>query len=152
MIHVNFQEKWCHVRDVQYNSLQNFNKHRILVICWKVIFSLNLLYKTKQKLFELNVLNIINFSNIDYAFVLGEYEQNLCTKGDRTCAPCPERLPSCRGLPDGPQPDSTHLWVDQYVTCFANRTMAVKTCNHGYFHPRQHQCRSQVDPGRQEFC
>ncbi|XP_052252894.1 uncharacterized protein LOC127859481 isoform X5 [Dreissena polymorpha] len=76
-----------------------------------------------------------------------QYERNLCPKSDLQCLPCPERLPSCVGRHDGPQPDTTHLWGNKYIECFMNRTMTTRTCHPGeYFHPRLRQCRSYVDP------
>ena len=58
---------------------------------------------------------------------------------------CPERLPSCRGLPDGDQPVRNDLWSDRYVTCLINRTMAVNKCPKGaIFDPTLLQCRNTV--------
>ncbi|WAR05418.1 hypothetical protein MAR_020787 [Mya arenaria] len=77
-----------------------------------------------------------------------QYEQNLCAKTNQSCAPCPDRLPSCVGLPDGTQADSTHLWGSQYIECFMNRTMTTRNCqNGGFFHPRLRMCKNTVDPG-----
>ncbi|XP_071175832.1 uncharacterized protein [Mytilus edulis] len=74
-----------------------------------------------------------------------EYDQNLCPPGDQSCKPCPERLPSCRGLPDGDRPVSTALWTNVYVTCLHNRTMAVRDCPPGsVFNPVTLQCMSVV--------
>lgn len=69
----------------------------------------------------------------------------MCPKGDPNCKPCPERLPSCRGLPDGDRPVSTALWTSKYITCLHNRTMAVRDCPPGsVFNPVTLQCMSTV--------
>lgn len=64
------------------------------------------------------------------------------------CKKCPERLPSCRGLPDGDQPASGYLWTDRFVTCVQNRTLAVNKCKTGaIFDPTQLNCVEQILPG-----
>ena len=52
-----------------------------------------------------------------YSF-LGEYDQNLCPPGNTSCEVCPDRKPSCVGLPDGAQPFPTRLWMPDYVQCY----------------------------------
>lgn len=79
--------------------------------------------------------------NNNFFLFLGEYTQNLCNHGDSTCQPCPNRLPSCRGVPDGDHIFPNKLWEPDYITCFKNRTIAVNRCPVGQiFHPVQHKC------------
>lgn len=80
-----------------------------------------------------------------------DYEQNICLQGDNSCQPCPERFPSCVGLPDGANPDPRSLWSDSYIRCFHNRTVAVETCPSGYFNSRTRQCTVYVNPGQLVF-
>ena len=78
--------------------------------------------------------------------VLGEYEQNLCS--GTSCQPCPSRLPSCVGIPDGDRPFPAHLWTDQYITCLSNRTIAVRHCPSGsVFDPARLQCVNRIEQG-----
>ena len=79
----------------------------------------------------------------------GEYEENKCSQGDQACKPCPERLPSCRGIPDGDRPFLMALWTSKYVTCLRNRTMAVRNCPPGsVFNPVTLQCMDAVDKSK----
>ena len=83
--------------------------------------------------------------------ILGEYKQNLCN--GTGCQPCPKRLPSCVGKPDGDQPFPGKLWMEDYVTCYKNRTLPVKKCPKGqYFHPVDHKCKTKVDKGKVDCC
>ena len=67
--------------------------------------------------------------------------QNLCQASDPTCQRCPDRLPSCVGVPDGDQPFPSRLWTIDYITCYKNRTIIpTKQCTKGYFHPVQKMC------------
>jgi len=83
----------------------------------------------------------------NYSF-LGEYKQNLCKGGDPSCVPCPQRLPSCRGLPDGINGATGQLWTDMYVQCLDNRTMGVQHCRQGIFDPNNKQCVKDIDPSK----
>ncbi|XP_062614312.1 uncharacterized protein LOC134276046 [Saccostrea cucullata] len=75
-----------------------------------------------------------------------EYKQNLCQPSDKKCQPCPIRLPSCLGLSDGQNPHPSHLWGEDYIVCFENRTLEVLKCRVGYFNPRTRRCSDFVDP------
>lgn len=78
----------------------------------------------------------------------GEYEQNLCTSVNVSCEVCPERLPSCQGLPDGPQAFPTKLWQGDFIQCYLNRTVNITKCPDGkYFNPRLLSCEEDVSPG-----
>lgn len=82
------------------------------------------------------------------ALLTGEYQQNLCLRGESGCQPCPTRLPSCIGLPDGPNPHISQLWGSQFITCYKNRTLHVGQCQNGeYFHPRERVCKMVVNKG-----
>lgn len=88
---------------------------------------------------------------ICYLYYSGDYTQNLCRKGDGTCPPCPKRLPSCVGVPDGDQPFTGRLWKPQFITCFLNRTILLQQCTNGYFHPIKKQCLIDVPKGNVYF-
>lgn len=89
------------------------------------------------------------FSNRLVYHWTGEYNQNLCQTGDTSCAPCPDRLPSCVGLPDGDEPDMLHQWTDVYVRCYRNRTMDVQHCPTGsVFSPARLACISKIGSGK----
>ena len=77
----------------------------------------------------------------------GEYKQNLCIPGNRSCLPCAERLPSCVGLPNGQNAIVGDIWSGRYVKCLNNRTMVVGTCPQGWFHPVQRICVTMIHPG-----
>lgn len=79
---------------------------------------------------------------------LGEYSQNICRKDDTACPPCPERLPSCIGVPDGDFPFPGRLWKQEFVTCYMNRTITLQRCTNGYFHPQMKKCIVQVPKGK----
>jgi hypothetical protein len=80
---------------------------------------------------------------------LGEYQQNLCQAANKSCDPCPERLPSCIGKSDGLNPFPTKMWQADYIKCYKNRTMEVTKCPTGkYFNPRLNQCMKIVQPGQ----
>jgi hypothetical protein len=81
-------------------------------------------------------------------YCAGEYVQNVCPGGDPLCEPCPERLPSCIGLPDGHNPHPYHIWGSIFITCYKNRTLDVDQCTTGqYFHPRERTCKTVVKTG-----
>lgn len=80
-------------------------------------------------------------------FFSGEYKQNLCLSSDPNCQPCPTRFPSCLGLSDGKFAHPSHLWGQDYIMCFHNRTIEVVSCDNGYFNPRTRRCSSYIDPG-----
>ena len=80
--------------------------------------------------------------------ILGQYEKNLCPIGSVNCKPCPGRLPSCVGQPDGSQSYPGDPWKPDYVTCYKNRTvLPIKHCTKGYFHPTQKICTEEVTKG-----
>jgi len=79
----------------------------------------------------------------------GEYMQNLCNANDPSCTRCPDRLPSCVGVPDGDVSFPGRLWKPDYVTCYKNRTvLPTKTCTSGYFHPVLHVCTQDVNKSK----
>jgi len=79
----------------------------------------------------------------------GEYMQNLCNANDPSCTRCPDRLPSCVGVPDGDVGFPGRLWKPDYVTCYKNRTvLPTKTCTGGYFHPVLHVCTQDVNKSK----
>ncbi|VDI54945.1 Hypothetical predicted protein, partial [Mytilus galloprovincialis] len=83
---------------------------------------------------------LIDFSNIGC-----EYSQNMCRQGDTTCKPCPERHPSCVGLPDGR--NAILPWTDHYVVCLKNRTVSTGICTSGVFNPVERLCIVNLHPG-----
>lgn len=91
------------------------------------------------------------FHKIVIYIILGEYQQNLCNNSDPTCVPCPSRLPSCKGKPDGLNPFPNQLWNPPYIECFKNRTIDIKKCSTGYFNPRMRKCMEPVEKGKFHF-
>ncbi|CAG2185606.1 unnamed protein product [Mytilus edulis] len=73
-----------------------------------------------------------------------EYLQNRCNVSDPSCLPCPKRLPSCVGHPDGDNSFPNKLWMSDYITCYKNRTLNITHCSHGYFNPRTAKCEDDV--------
>lgn len=107
---------------------------------------MNSLVELSTKYWYLDVKQHINIYNDFLLCVLGEYEQNLCS--GTSCQPCPSRLPSCVGIPDGDRPFPAHLWTDQYITCLSNRTIAVRHCPSGsVFDPARLQCVNRIEQG-----
>jgi hypothetical protein len=89
---------------------------------------------------------------LTFFFIEGEYQQNLCQAANKSCDPCPERLPSCVGKSDGLNPVPTKMWQADYIKCYKNRTMEVTKCPTGkYFNPRLSQCMKIVQPGQFVF-
>lgn len=72
----------------------------------------------------------------------GDYVQNKCNSTDPTCEPCPKRLPSCVGLPDGKQIFPGKQLAPDYIECQQNRTMEVKKCHLQYFNPQMKDCKN----------
>ncbi|XP_061184903.1 uncharacterized protein LOC133192909 isoform X1 [Saccostrea echinata] len=86
-----------------------------------------------------------------------EYIQNeFCPPGQPNCKPCRERIPSCRGLPNGNNTAPGHEGGSIYITCFNNRTIFVRTCEGGVFDPITRSCVSaapEISPANPEaFC
>ena len=77
----------------------------------------------------------------------GEYDQNHCPDNS-SCLPCPQRLPSCRGLPNGYNPVPGRFWSKIYIQCYVNRTISVGHCAVGFFEPEKLICTSTVNPGK----
>nr|XP_022322146.1 uncharacterized protein LOC111123822 isoform X3 [Crassostrea virginica] len=104
------------------------------------------------QLFDSNVMSCQNFTSVHCAnrqepMAPCDYIQNRCLMSDKSCVPCPSRLPSCIGLPDGQNPVVGFLWKSKYVVCYKNRTMGTGECPEGkYFHPRQRLCLHPVKP------
>ena len=62
--------------------------------------------------------------------------------------PCPERLPSCKGLDDGKQSFPNQTWSNRYIECYKNRTVAVSHCPRGFiFHHKELRCVQKVHGG-----
>ena len=59
--------------------------------------------------------------------------------GSHTCTPCPERLPSCVGLPDGRHSYPGRMWQSYFIVCYKHRT-TVERCVKGIFNPVTLQC------------
>ena len=77
----------------------------------------------------------------------GDYTQNQCTSSFN-CQPCPDRLPSCVGLPDGANGVPRHQWASDYVICLKNRTMNISRCSSPQiFDPISRKCVQFVEPG-----
>lgn len=75
----------------------------------------------------------------------GDYQNNICSRNDLTCTPCPERLPSCEGNQDGANAFPGKLWSHDYITCLRNRTIRVTSCPQGqFFNPDTRQCTNQI--------
>lgn len=77
--------------------------------------------------------------------ISGEYLQTQCLQNAVNCTPCPERLPSCIGLPDGNNPFPTRPNSQYYVKCFQNRTVAVEVCQVSLFEPSTRECSNVID-------
>ena len=80
----------------------------------------------------------------------GEYQQNLCAKLQTPgCVPCPDRLPSCVGKPDGDQPFPGKEWTESLIHCYKNRTLGVDKCPAGsIFDPDNKICTTKVTPSK----
>ena len=81
-------------------------------------------------------------------YVTGEYLQTQCLQNAVNCTPCPERLPSCIGLPDGNNPFPTRPSSQYYVKCFQNRTVAVEVCQVSLFDPVTRECSNVIDASK----
>ena len=68
---------------------------------------------------------------------------------DVTCIPCLDRLPSCKGLPDGDNAVPGKYWAENYLHCYMNRTLGVQKCDFGfYFHPYKKRCLEVLEKGK----
>lgn len=95
------------------------------------------------------ICNAFDIKSVLYFFSrTGEYRQNLCSNKDKNCVPCPTRLPSCVGLPDGLNSVTGAQWTDKYILCYRNRTIEVNTCKQGVFNPMKRLCDDHVRPGK----
>lgn len=74
---------------------------------------------------------------MSYFACTGEYIVNRepSSSLQRSTVPCPERLPSCIGLPDGKQEFPNRRWWADYIVCYHNRTLEINKCADGYFNP-----------------
>lgn len=80
---------------------------------------------------------------------LGEYDQNKCDPNDPTCQPCPDRLPSCVGLPNGYQPMLNYRWTDKFMECQMNRTIQITRCSPGWvFNPFTNTCVKYIEQSK----
>lgn len=81
---------------------------------------------------------------------VGEYaSMQACQDKTRpSCAPCKERFPSCRGIPNGNWPYPGQLLTSLFVKCDTERTMAVVKCMNSYFHPLTRQCGAQLNESK----
>ena len=74
----------------------------------------------------------------------GEYQQNLCNPNTPGCIPCPQRLFSCVGSPNGANGIEGNSWVPDYIECYKNRTMGTKKCGgQKVFDPLKRECAEQ---------
>lgn len=90
---------------------------------------------------------------IPFIFLIGQYTQNLCKINSPSCIPCPERLPSCLGSPDGPQVYPQRLWTSWYIVCDRNRTIEITKCPRGQiFDPHHRQCVTADKTGKSVVC
>jgi hypothetical protein len=96
---------------------------------------MNSLVELPMKYWYLDVKQHINIYNDFLLCVLGEYEQNLCS--GTSCQPCPSRLPSCVGIPDGDRPFPAHLLIccltSKYQYFMGNSTNEFIYWIYGYF-------------------
>lgn len=91
-----------------------------------------------------------NFSDVDCGARMEpqapcEYLQTQCLQNAVNCTPCPERLPSCIGLPDGNNAFPSRPSSQYYVKCFKNRTVAVEVCQVSLFDPGTRECSNVID-------
>lgn len=99
----------------------------------------------------LRTRHLVNLKTTNVLFLFsspGSYEKNLCLDPYEKCTPCPERLPSCVGLPDGDNVFAGKIWSQHYVVCYKNRTKTIKQCSSGFFDPQNRKCSSQVGTGK----
>ena len=78
----------------------------------------------------------------------GEYNQFICSAGNSSCKPCPQKHADCRALPDGAQSWPGKMWGPDYVDCYLNRTMSQGHCTTGYYHPVLKKCMDTAKPGK----
>lgn len=90
------------------------------------------------------------FSYFWLYIILGQYDKNQCSHSDTYCIKCPLRLPSCIGLQDGNNTFPTRLWKPDYIKCYKNRTLDIRKCADGYFHPNVKNCLKDVQRGTYE--
>lgn len=85
-----------------------------------------------NKILLFNELNDKQGTLLNILPLTGEYFKNRCDPSTSNCIPCPNRLPSCKGLPNGRQ-TITNLYDGlQYLAdCSLNRTMSYKLCTPG---------------------
>ncbi|KAJ8316011.1 LOW QUALITY PROTEIN: hypothetical protein KUTeg_006025 [Tegillarca granosa] len=76
-------------------------------------------------LFDEVTLTCVNFTTTSCN---SEYIQNQCNMTIQNCTPCPKRLPSCVGHPDGDNAFPNRLWKSDYIKCYMNRTMDITYC------------------------
>ncbi|KAJ8316015.1 LOW QUALITY PROTEIN: hypothetical protein KUTeg_006029 [Tegillarca granosa] len=68
------------------------------------------------------------------------YLANTCPSTAGHCTSCPSRLPSCINLSDGDHPFTEGQQSSKYITCYKNRTKAVKNCQEGGLNPAVEEC------------
>lgn len=91
---------------------------------------LNFLYNKKVKKITKHFRNILRLFSL--SSILGEYFVNRCDPTDQSCIPCPNRLPSCKNLPDGQQVIKNLYDNLQYLAqCRDNRTLSYRVCTPG---------------------
>ncbi|KAK3589928.1 hypothetical protein CHS0354_034946 [Potamilus streckersoni] len=78
--------------------------------------------------------------------------QAQCT-GPLCVLPCPERSPSCVGLPDGNNTFPAREMSPFYMTCLGERTVSVGICRFGVYDPTPRTCVTEFDPASIErYC
>ena len=50
-------------------------------------------------------------------------------------------------MPDGDNLFTTREWKPDFVICYKNRTMKIKKCSKGFYHPTKHVCTEIVEHG-----
>lgn len=118
-------------------------------IQFKISLCLSKLYTVDCFVYRIDLkcltIIFINCRIINCDYISGEYLQTQCLQNAVNCTPCPERLPSCIGLPDGNNPFPTRPNSQYYVKCFQNRTVAVEVCQVSLFEPSTRECSNVID-------
>jgi hypothetical protein len=93
------------------------------------------------------IIRLVSKLYLVHSYALGQYLQNQCNPNDASCSPCPERKPSCIGLPDGNNALNGRSWSRDYVHCYKERTLGVEHCQNGVFNQHKRRCDDGIDNG-----
>ena len=66
---------------------------------------------------------------------------------NKDCLKCEARLPSCVGKTAGNHTFPGRELSPYYVVCLQDRTLAVRSCDNGYFDGTTQQCALSLTPG-----